>query len=337
MIRISCTNCKTILSIDDAFAGGVCRCQHCGTIQTVPAQARGNATVAVSGHSIGGQKSLYQNGEPSSVAGGTGLDDLASVVVSSGLTSSRLTRSSKAAEQRSSKSNLLVPVLIGSGVIVLILMFVIFYLVMHSPTAPPQANTGGTAQGTDQGVQQGARVTTGPNFCGTALTGNTIIYVLDRGQASKDFLGELKEATLKSLGTLSADRKFEILFWTEGSSTPMGYPDNTTAYATKDSIASAGKAIEDVTSYGSTDVKSALLQAVAQHPDEIIIATPKGLEFNAASVDDVMALRGTNHFKIDTFFLRSNEGESEYLQNLARQTGGTYHSLTKAQLRADGQ
>ena len=38
MIQLKCTQCSTVLSIDDAFAGGVCRCQHCGTIQTVPAQ-----------------------------------------------------------------------------------------------------------------------------------------------------------------------------------------------------------------------------------------------------------------------------------------------------------
>lgn len=36
MIQLECSNCKTMLSIDDAFAGGVCRCQFCGTIQTVP-------------------------------------------------------------------------------------------------------------------------------------------------------------------------------------------------------------------------------------------------------------------------------------------------------------
>ena len=30
MIRINCTNCKAQLSIDEAFAGGVCRCQFCG-------------------------------------------------------------------------------------------------------------------------------------------------------------------------------------------------------------------------------------------------------------------------------------------------------------------
>lgn len=36
MIRLECSSCKTVLSIDDAFGGAVCRCQYCGTIQTVP-------------------------------------------------------------------------------------------------------------------------------------------------------------------------------------------------------------------------------------------------------------------------------------------------------------
>jgi hypothetical protein len=40
MIQIICTNCKTELLLDDAFAGGVCRCQHCGAIQKVPANAK---------------------------------------------------------------------------------------------------------------------------------------------------------------------------------------------------------------------------------------------------------------------------------------------------------
>jgi hypothetical protein len=36
MIRLTCTHCQKVLSVDEAFAGGVCRCRHCGTIQTVP-------------------------------------------------------------------------------------------------------------------------------------------------------------------------------------------------------------------------------------------------------------------------------------------------------------
>src|SRR5439155_6519734 len=40
MISLTCTSCKKSLHIDDAFAGGVCRCQYCGTIQTVPSLAK---------------------------------------------------------------------------------------------------------------------------------------------------------------------------------------------------------------------------------------------------------------------------------------------------------
>ena len=45
MISLPCTSCKKVLEIDDAFAGGVCRCQHCGTIQTVPAQNKSKARI----------------------------------------------------------------------------------------------------------------------------------------------------------------------------------------------------------------------------------------------------------------------------------------------------
>jgi hypothetical protein len=46
MIRIACTHCKTVLTVDDAFAGGVCRCQHCGTIQVVPAHLKSSVAPA---------------------------------------------------------------------------------------------------------------------------------------------------------------------------------------------------------------------------------------------------------------------------------------------------
>ena len=52
MIRINCTHCKAQLSIDEAFAGGVCRCQFCGTIQTVPKHLKGAESVQAA--SVGG-------------------------------------------------------------------------------------------------------------------------------------------------------------------------------------------------------------------------------------------------------------------------------------------
>ena len=44
MIHLTCTKCQTALALDDAFAGGVCRCQKCGAIQTVPSQPKSAST-----------------------------------------------------------------------------------------------------------------------------------------------------------------------------------------------------------------------------------------------------------------------------------------------------
>jgi len=61
MISLTCTSCKRALEIDDAFAGGVCRCQYCGTIQTVPANLKqGGRPSTPIGKSPGTQKTLYQ-------------------------------------------------------------------------------------------------------------------------------------------------------------------------------------------------------------------------------------------------------------------------------------
>lgn len=65
MISLTCTSCKRSLEIDDAFAGGVCRCQFCGTIQTVPAGLKkGGRPATPVGSSPATQKMLYQRKAP---------------------------------------------------------------------------------------------------------------------------------------------------------------------------------------------------------------------------------------------------------------------------------
>src|SRR5688500_11236391 len=88
MITITCTNCQASLTMDEAFAGGVCRCQHCGTIQTVPKSARSGVA---SGAAVQvGSKTLWKQKTASDTTACTGLDDLADIVASSGLAGSGL-------------------------------------------------------------------------------------------------------------------------------------------------------------------------------------------------------------------------------------------------------
>src|SRR6266704_2680911 len=112
MIQINCTNCKALLQIDDAFAGGVCRCRYCGTIQTVPTHLKnGNGDTAATpvAQAAAGKssKTLYQKKTALDAGGGsgTGLDDLASIVASSGLSSGRLRKNATPTGPKPSPAN----------------------------------------------------------------------------------------------------------------------------------------------------------------------------------------------------------------------------------------
>jgi hypothetical protein len=125
VISLTCTSCQKVLEIDDAFAGGVCRCQYCGTIQTVPSRKAGAATAT---------KTLYQKkprlpGQP-----GTGLEDLAEAIVgSSGLARGALKTNRAPAPNippPPPKKNLL-PLFVGISALLLIVVGVLLVMLLH--------------------------------------------------------------------------------------------------------------------------------------------------------------------------------------------------------------
>src|SRR5204863_7887400 len=83
MIQLICTHCRAMLEMDDGFAGGACRCRHCGTIQTVPSRLKNKTATAKA------SRTLYQS-KPDPGVPSSGLDRLADVVASRRLSSARL-------------------------------------------------------------------------------------------------------------------------------------------------------------------------------------------------------------------------------------------------------
>ncbi|MCC6421934.1 MAG: hypothetical protein IT447_00465 [Phycisphaerales bacterium] len=132
MIRLTCTHCKTLLTIDDAFAGGVCRCQHCGTIQTVPSHLKPKPGHKIDpAEALKQPKTLYQRKSRSNAAG-SGMDDLADAVTgSSGTLSSRSEAPPPPPpEPRSRNYN---PLLIIVAILILVLFAAIVYLIFRQP------------------------------------------------------------------------------------------------------------------------------------------------------------------------------------------------------------
>jgi hypothetical protein len=349
MISLTCTHCQTVLSIDDAFAGGVCRCQHCGTIQTVPSHLKSGATVNAGvgeGQPVGaGQKALYQSHrgglagraeDGGGVGSGTGLEDLADVVASSGLGGSGLSSSIKArkAQRRSVDSAVAAPagrsktpLLAAGGAVLALAIAVAIWWITSAGSKPvvtsPQQSTNGDVV-----------APAGPNFCGVQLSGSSVVYLLDRGDSAKEVFDAMKEATYKSIESLGPDRKFQVLLW-DNNTGDAGFPNTSTTFATKENLEACRKQLEDITAQHQSTVHGPLARAVSENPDSIVVMTAKGFELDDAFQSDVESVVKGSPVKLYTISIQNeSQADCKPLQTLAKESGGTYKSLSAGAMQA---
>lgn len=370
MISIHCNHCRQLLEMDDAFAGGVCRCQFCGTIQTVPSRLKNKSSSSSSSSSgksakSGSSKALYKKGTSGSSGNGTkpagtGLDELAEIVASSGLTRGSLTRPAASqagagadAGRPATKSNMMLPVLIGAGTLIVILLVVVIYLAMRPGPAEPVAKVPGEMSAAEKAYgapgpapNSPANATpdtpqpaptpatpavTGPAFADVPLPVGVIVYVIDCSQANDEVLDTVKAAVYRSARSLGEFRRFQIVFWQRTGEGVIAYPADAPGFATKQEVAAAGKKFEDVVAYGATELKPAFEKAVAANPAAIVITTAKGFQLDASSVAMVQTALAGKTVKVHTFAL--GEEESDVLKQISEKTGGTHRRMGYNQLR----
>ena len=325
MINITCTSCKKVLSIDDAFAGGVCRCQFCGTIQTVPAKASSQKAAAGAAK---GPKTLFENKARSAGTGsGSGLDDLADVVQSSGLSDSRLRKQPPSPPPRPTN---LIPLLGLAAAVILVLLVVVLVLLFRS-SASPKTGSGPEADSAIPDHSAPANLPNpAPSFCGAPIDSSVVVYVIDNGSSSADVLDPMESAMFKSIESLGPDRQFQILFWNPETET---YPTaRQPAFAVKDNIEAARKRLQDVTAAGSTDPLASLQRAFADDPGQIMLITAKAGDLDDSLVDQVMKLRGPSKARIDCFAVNGVPGD-KVLAKIAAATGGVFVPVSEARLK----
>lgn len=349
MISIICNQCKTTLTIDDAFAGGVCRCQHCGTIQTVPAHFKGNADAPAAPVAPAPSKSLFlpqgavsAGTSPGAGAAPSGLDELAQIVASSGLSgsglhSARLQRAGAAPEQapapaateslvrsKPQKKLPLVPLAIGAGVVIVALAAAVIFLALRN--AP-----GSSSSTSDSGGGGGGSGSA--TFCGMNISGNSVIYVLDRGNSIRDEFDSVKEATYRSIGTLGPDRKFAVILWNNGGD-DVAFPAQGLRNATTDQISQLKGAIEDVIATGSSHIGGALERAAARNPSTVVIVTAKD-KLEDEDVDALNAARENAGGKIKFYTLVVGAAQDNAaLKNFTKATSGQYRRMDDSELKA---
>ena len=343
MIQLTCAQCKASLEVDDAFAGGVCRCQYCGTIQTVPRpgarpRSPGASDTAQSGaaqNANGGDepKALYQVKSRTGLSSApSGLEELAEIVHSSGLSGSGLLNKSHARlsanfpkhKTRPANNKKMFWIGIASGGALLLVVIVL--MMMRGPK-PDQTNGG------DGASTGGTIVDTGtPNFAGVELAGEKVIFVIDRGDATAGYFDAIKVRTVHAVKALGSDKRFQVILWDNGQQD--AYPKLSADYAREDEVARLARWFDDVSTGQSTDAMPAMKQAISQSPDTIVLVTGKADQL--ASLDptfagDILKLRGDKKPVIHTFSLGSTD-DADPLKKIALESGGTHKVLSRSDL-----
>lgn len=332
MISITCTNCKRILTIDEAFAGGVCRCQHCGTIQTVPAAHKpaGGPVPKPTAAS----KTLFQGQDRSRLGAATGTDlaELADAVASSGLSGSGLAnrRDAKsppaaAADSGQPQSQLsdrrvLLPILIATaGVAVLALAAVIALLVTRGPRPA----------GDSAAPSPAPAIGSGASFCGMPLDGNKVVFLLDRGNSVGNFFDSLKFACYQALKSLGPDRQFQVVLW-DNETDSVEFPPDGMRNATAGAIESCQHDLQDIAAGGSSHLRGPLKEALERRPDLIVIATAK----TDLDEDDSAALHNAVQTGVRIDVIQIGTGAvAKVFQDACKQTGGQCKTIDGSELR----
>ncbi|HEY2587098.1 MAG TPA: hypothetical protein VGI81_15230 [Tepidisphaeraceae bacterium] len=348
MISITCTNCRANLTIDDAFAGGVCRCQYCGTIQTVPAKSRATAPAAAASNGGGASaapskpapppaapKALYQNKARVRQATGAttdiGLDDLANAVHSSGLTGSGLASrrhtAPTAAGPGQPTSRKLLPILLIACGVIIVLLGVILFVVLSAYHKPATGSGNATGGGTTPAA------TASSDFCGIPLHSNSTIFLIDRGNSISEQFDAVKAACFKAIDAFGPGRKFQVILW-DNDSSPAEFPSAQMADATTAQTDALHHYFQDTIASGRSRLGGVLKEAIARNPQEIVIVTGKGAD--DLSDDDAAVLQSMigKNIRINIVQVYPvTPSPNPTLQETARATGGQYRNVSAPQLR----
>lgn len=349
MITVNCSQCRAVLEMDDAFAGGVCRCQYCGTIQSVPAKAR---RVAPGG----------SGAQAGATPAAQGLDALADVVASSGPGRGALRSASQPAPPlaparaalpvdygRPPTKSLGVPLIIALAVIVLLLGMVgmlllgtttVVPVVTSGPSAlpvmPPIAapNSSNVVSNENPPAGEGETVAApvGPHFCGIKLDGvPSVVYVLDRGQATAELFDTLKEATYRSVESLKPGTKFQIIFW-DNADAPAAYPADKMVDATAHEVEAARAQFADLIAGGRARADGAIRRAATHKPAAIVLVTGKAFDLDSDLVKTVQSAARAANTKVHTVALRGDD-QNPVLKIIAEKTHGEFRVVTAKELR----
>jgi DNA-directed RNA polymerase subunit RPC12/RpoP len=309
-LKIRCTDCQKKISIDEAFAGGVCRCPYCTALVFVP-EANGKASGLARPAAPAARPDAPPTGQAPAIAAPA---------------------AALAAAKTGGQDHIPMaqPVLLQGIVSIVLIAFLLLmvgvsiYLLLANRPPPLPVETYSSP------VNPYVPAVAGPVVAGDVSIEPPVVYVIDAGGGMTGVFDFARLMTRISVGSLSADQKFTVLLCGEEANTPMGDGWHDGGEKGKADVVEFLGKVQDPS--GVTNIPQALAAAVALRPRTIVLLANK-------PVDDAMeeaAKARSSGIRIVTVLLEGEQGRgaaaAESMKNLAG-PGGAFKQFPFGKLQ----
>jgi len=306
-MKIRCTECTKKVSIDEAFAGGMCRCPYCKALVYVP-ESKG--TSAAQRPAAPGARPETPETRPEAPALRPGEP---------GAPGEAEAAAAPAAAEDHEQIPMARPVKI-QGIITIILLVLLLLMVAAGVVitllyiGDPKGN-GRDVPDYEARIDPLAVSKEGPAVAGVKLTASPIIFVIDAGSSMRETFDAARVMTGSSAVSLGEKLKFNLLLAEEDEDKFLS-PDYTDGgQAGKDAVA---KFLEGLAPSGASDVPRALKAALDKDPKVIVLIARKVVD-NARDVANEAKGRGVI---INTIAIDGDPEVNLSMKKLAELTGG---------------
>jgi len=296
-IRVRCSNCEKKIAIDEAFAGGVCRCPYCGALNTVA----GGSPPAAAAPDRPERPDLPAPPGPGPAARPAAAGEHVPVAR---------------------------PVMI-QGVVALIMLAFLLLLVAFSAVFFHQV----MARDGDGGVRPEpppVNPVTGAPKAGAQIAGlalkTPVVFVLDGGSGTGPMLDAARALVRHSILGMKPAEQFNLICALEGS----------TDVLSKDWVAGGtdgdGKAkafLANRVARGASDLDQAIAQACRLKPKVIVILAGNKAPASPDAAAEAVTKADARLFSIT---LAAYEDVNEIMSALVAKTGGQFHSFSASEL-----
>ncbi|MEM6314528.1 MAG: hypothetical protein AAF743_10595 [Planctomycetota bacterium] len=307
MIELQCTHCGERMQIDDAFAGGVCRCRYCKTIQTVPSKHKlGQAAQTPTPQPVRTGTSLGQAPGGS----GTGLEELGELVSSGGLGSGMRAKARKASAKPAQPSTTARPVWIwaGAGGLLVVAVLVVAAVLLVGGDEPVEVRT--------------------PGVLGLVLPeAGTVVYVVDVGPSFEEYRRELARAVEDSVTSLGNGRGVQVVL--AGRAPGLSFPAGPTM-RTNQTGPDLAATLMAMDAEDTSDLQAGLALAETAAADDGVIVLISGKAWQIAPQFLVPSDPGV---PVYTVAVGGDHFDGTFAK-LAADTGGRSIALTQAELQS---